>query len=206
MGWTPRLLQSNKEFLKDSCSNSHSSGPSQKRLVQGTQICVEEAHWLVSELGPGRGMLSRQVSSLCALSLPCSSWGETFFLTLRFFLSLILFFIFPSGTIYLPVLLPCSIQRIPFFFLLLNSRPLFLPFFYWSIIATQCYASFCRTMQWISYPYTYIPSLWTSLPPTPAPPPRSSQSTRAELPVLSSSFQLAVDFTHGGVYMSMPLS
>ena len=148
---SPRLLQSNKEFLKDSCSDSHSSGPSQKRLVQGTQICVGEAHWLDSELGPGRGMLSNrnwQVSSLYSLSLPCSSWGEAFFLTLRFFFSLILFFIFPSGTIYLPVLLlPCSIQWIPFLFLLLNSRPLFLLFFYWTINATQCCVSFCCTMQ-----------------------------------------------------------
>ena len=31
-------------------------------------------------------------------------------------------------------------------------------FFYWSIIALQC-VSFCCTMKWISYMYTYIPSL-----------------------------------------------
>ena len=48
---SPRLLQSNKEFLNDSRSDSHGSGLSQKRLVQGTQICVGEAQWLVSELG-----------------------------------------------------------------------------------------------------------------------------------------------------------
>ena len=148
---SPRLLQSNKEFLKDSCSDSHSSGPSQKRLVQGTQICVGEAHWLDSELGPGRGMLSRQklagVISIFSLSA-LFQLGRNFFLTLRFFFSLILFFIFPSGTIYLPVLLlPCSIQWIPFLFLLLNSRPLFLLFFYWTINATQCCVSFCCTMQ-----------------------------------------------------------
>ena len=95
---SPRLLQSNKEFLKDSCSDSHSSGPSQKRLVQGTQICVGEAHWLDSELGPGRGMLSRQklagVISIFSLSA-LFQLGRNFFLTLRFFFLSHSLFYFP---------------------------------------------------------------------------------------------------------------
>ena len=38
-------------------------------------------------------------------------------------------------------------------------------FIYWSIIALQCCVIFCYTTMWISYMYTYIPSLFR-LPPT----------------------------------------
>ena len=43
-------------------------------------------------------------------------------------------------------------------------------FFNWGIVALQCCVSFCYTMNWISYMYTYIPSL-LDLPPTPTPNP-----------------------------------
>ena len=54
----------------------------------------------------------------------------------------------------------------------------------WNRIALQCSVSFCHTTPWISYTYTYIPSLPTSYPS------RSTQST--ELPVLYSTFPPAI--------------
>ena len=77
--------------------------------------------------------------------------------------------------------------------------------FYWSLIALRCCVSFCCTAMWISYLYTYIPSR-LSLPPSPHPTPVGHHRHWAEPPVLYSIFPLAIHFTHGRVYMSIPLS
>ena len=56
------------------------------------------------------------------------------------------------------------------------------------------------------YIYPHIPSL-LSLPPTiPIPPLQVVTKHRADLPVLCGCFPLAIYFTFGSVYMSMPLS
>ena len=77
----------------------------------------------------------------------------------------------------------------------------FLIFFFLSIIASQCYVGFCSTMKWINYMYTYIPS-FLDLPPSPPSHPQIITEPRAELPVLYSSFPLAVSFTQGSVYVT----
>ena len=78
-------------------------------------------------------------------------------------------------------------------------------YLYWSIIALHCSVSFCCRTKWISYTYTYIP---ISLPSCISLPPSLLVVTnhRADLPVLCDCFPLAIYFTFGSVYMSMPLS
>ena len=80
-------------------------------------------------------------------------------------------------------------------------------FFNWRIIAFQCFVSFCCEEMEIIHKYTYISSL-LNLSPTLVPsfPSRLSQSIRPEHPVLFSNFPLAICFTYGNVYVSMPLS
>ena len=53
--------------------------------------------------------------------------------------------------------------------------------------------------------YNIFPPSWTSLPPTPSHSSRSSEHG-AELLMLYSSFPLVTCFTHGRVYMAVPLS
>ena len=64
--------------------------------------------------------------------------------------------------------------------------------------------------KWISYTYTYIPlspPSCISLPPSLSHPDRRSVTKhRTNLPVLCGCFPLAIYYTFGSVYMSMPLS
>ena len=68
-------------------------------------------------------------------------------------------------------------------------------FFNCSIFALQCCVSFCCTIMWISYMYTYILSLWASLPPHPHPTHLDHPKHRAELSFLcfiAGSHQLSI--------------
>ena len=66
--------------------------------------------------------------------------------------------------------------------------------FNWSIIAFWCFVSFCCTMKWMGYMYTYIRSLLSLLPPLP-PVHEVITGHGAELLVIDSSLPPAVCFT-----------
>ena len=74
--------------------------------------------------------------------------------------------------------------------------------FNWRITALQRCVSLCCTT-WISYKYTYIPSLESPSLPIPSLSLWVTTEHRAELPVLHSCFLLPLCFTHGSVYMSV---
>ena len=99
-----------------------------------------------------------------------------------------------------------------FFFFLRNHNwrvnKSILAWFYsnWSRIALQCCASFYGTTAWISDTCTLFPS-FSGLPPTLSRPiPLGHHRDQAELPLLCSSFPLAMHSTPGNAYMSVPLS
>ena len=96
------------------------------------------------------------------------------------------------------------------FFLLLFVC--FLQLFLTSLLEYNCFAMLCQFLlynkvnQLYVYIYPHIPSL-LRLPPTlPIPSLQMVTKHRADLPVLCGCFPLAIGFTFGGIYKSMPLS
>ena len=93
------------------------------------------------------------------------------------------------------------------FIFLLNSS-----FFKTSLLEYNCFTMLCQFLLYNKvnhlyvYIYPHIPSL-LRLPPTlPIPPLQVVTKHRADLLVLCGCFPLAIYFTFGSVYMSMPLS
>lgn len=79
-------------------------------------------------------------------------------------------------------------------------------FFNWDKVALHCCASFCYTMECISYRYTYIPSL-LDLHPTTHPSHLGHHRTRKQAPCARlSRFPPGVFSTHTSVYVSSPVS
>ena len=85
-------------------------------------------------------------------------------------------------------------------------------FFLTSLLEYNCFTMVCQFLlynkvnQLCIYIYPHIPCL-LRLPHTlPIPPLQVFTKHRADLPVLCSCFPLAIYFTFGSVYMSMPLS
>ena len=85
-------------------------------------------------------------------------------------------------------------------------------YFLTSLLEYNCFTLVCQFLlynklnQLHIYIYPHIPSL-LRLPPTlPIPPLQVGTEHRADLPVLCGCFPLAIYFTFGSVYMSMPLS
>ena len=86
------------------------------------------------------------------------------------------------------------------------------PFFLTLLLEYNCFTMVCQFLlynkvnQIYIYMYPHI-SFFLCLPPTlPIPPLQVDTKHRADLPVLCSCFPLAIYFTFGSIYMSMPLS
>ena len=81
-----------------------------------------------------------------------------------------------------------------------------------SLLEYNCYTMLCQFLpynkvkQLYVYIYLHIPYLLRLPPILPIPPLQVITKNRADLPVLWGCFPLAIYFTFGSVYMSMPLS
>ena len=79
-------------------------------------------------------------------------------------------------------------------------------YFDWCIVALQYCVNFCFTTKWVSYIHTYIhisPPSRTSLVPPPTPLGHHRAPSRA--PCALQLFPTCIYFTHGVVYMSVPI-
>ena len=85
-------------------------------------------------------------------------------------------------------------------------------FFLTSLLKYNCFTLLCQLLlyhkvnQLYVYIYPHIPSLLRLSPTLPIPPLQVVTNHKADLPVLCGCFPLAIYFTFGSVYMSMPLS
>ena len=82
-----------------------------------------------------------------------------------------------------------------------------------SLLEYNCFKMLCQFLlynkvnQLYIYIYPHVPSTCVSLPPTlPTPPLQVVTKHGADLPVLWGCFPLAICFTFGSIYMTMPLS
>ena len=91
-----------------------------------------------------------------------------------------------------------------------GSQPFF--FFLTSSLEYNCFTVLCQFLlynkvnQLYIHTYPHISSLLRLPPSLPIPPLQVVTKHRADLPVLCDCFPLAIGFTFGSVYMSMPLS
>ena len=99
--------------------------------------------------------------------------------------------------------LECKFKNLGYYFFFFFSVLKNLFIFNWRITALQYWFDFYLASTWISYRYTYVPSL-LNLPSTS----HLSQVTepRFEFPESCSKFPLAIYFTYASVYASMLLS
>ena len=85
-------------------------------------------------------------------------------------------------------------------------------FFFTFLLESNCFTILCQFLlynkvnQLYVYIYPHISSLLRLTPTLPIPPLQVVTKHRADLPVLCGCFPVAIHFTFGSVYMSMPLS